>query len=236
MNDRRHSARIGSHAGSMDTPGRNAIPPRAAPRLYLVTPPVDDPAACAEGLAAALNSADVAAVLMRFAPGDERTLINRVKALSPAVQASGVALLLEGHADLVARAGADGAHLRDIDAFNAALSALKPQRIAGCGGFKTRHDAMLAAEAAADYVMFGEPDENGRRPGFDAVLDRVGWWAEVFEVPCVAFAASLDEVEDLARAGADFVAVGDLAWNDAHGPAAALAAAAQRLAVAEPVR
>ena len=227
---------MGSHAGSMGTPGRKAIPPRAAPRLYLVTPPVDDPAACAEELAAALKSADVAAVLMRFAPGDERALINRVKALSQIVQGSGVALLLNGHADIVARAGADGAHLTGIDAFNAALSALKPQRIAGCGGLKTRHDAMLAAEGAADYVMFGEPDAEGRRPGFDAVLDRVGWWAEVFEVPCVAFAASLDEVEDLARAGADFVAIGDLAWSDARGPATALAAAAQRLAVAEPVQ
>jgi thiamine-phosphate pyrophosphorylase len=232
MNDRRHSARMGSHAGSMATPGRKAVPPRAAPRLYLVTPPVDDPAACADKLAAALKSADVAAVRMRLAPGDERTLINRVKSLADVVQGSGVALLLDGHADIVARAGADGAHLADIDAFNAALSALKPQRIAGCGGLKTRHDAMLAAEQSADYVMFGEPDAEGRRPGFDAVLERVGWWAEVFEAPCVGFAASLDEVEAVAHAGADFVAVDDVVWHDA----ATLKQAAQRLTVAEPVR
>src|SRR2546423_377768 len=121
MNDRRHSARMGSHAGSMGTPGRKATPPRAAPRLYLVTPPVDDPAVCADALAAALKSADVAAVLMRLAPGDERTLINRVKALSQIVQGGGAALLLDGHADLVARASADGAHLTGIDTFSAAL-------------------------------------------------------------------------------------------------------------------
>ena len=221
---------MGSHAGSMGM-GRKAIPPRAVPRLYLVMPPVDDPAACAQGLAAALTSADVAAVMMRLTPGDERALINRVKALTPAVQGGGAALLLDGHAEIVARAGADGAHLADIGSFTAALSTLKPQRIAGCGGLKTRHDAMLAAESGADYVMFGEPDADGRRPGFDAVLERIAWWAEVFEAPCVGFAASLDEVAALARAGADFVAIGDALWSDS----AMLGQAAQRLSVAEPV-
>jgi thiamine-phosphate pyrophosphorylase len=143
--------------------------------------------------------------------------------------------LLNGHIDIVMRAGADGAHLTGIEAFTSALATLKPQRIAGCGGLKTRHDAMLAAETG-DYVMFGEPDADGRRPGFDAVLERIEWWAEVFEIPCVGFAASLDEVEALAQAGADFVAVGDLVWSDTRGAAAALTEVAQRLVVAEPVQ
>lgn len=223
---------MGSHAGSMGTPGRKAIPPRAAPRLYLVTPPVDDPVACADELAAALKAADVAAVLMRLAPGDERALINRVKVLAPIAQDSGAALLLDGHADIVARAGADGAHLPDIDSFSAALSLLKPQRIAGCGGLKTRHDAMLAAETGADYVMFGEPDADGQRPGFDAVLERVSWWAEVFEAPCVGFAASLDEIEALVQSGADFIAIGDATWSDTE----ALRQAVKRLTATEAVQ
>lgn len=222
---------MGSHAGSMGTPGRNAVQPRAAPRLYLVTPPVGEPAGWTDKLAAAQKAADVAAVLARLAPGDVRTLIRRAKALGEVVQNAGAALLLDGHADIVVRAGADGAHLADIDAFTAALPTLKPQRIAGCGGLKTRHDAMLAAEQGADYVMFGEPDAGGRRPGFDAVLERVDWWVEVFEAPCIGFAASLDEAEALAQAGADFVAVGDDIWSDA----AMLTQAVQRLAVAEAV-
>ena len=94
---------------------------------------------------------------------------------------------------------------------------------------------MLAAEAGADYVMFGEPDAAGRRPAFDAIAERVAWWAELFEIPCVGFAASLDEVEPLAAAGADFVAVGDCVFGDARGCAAAMADAARRLAVAETV-
>ena len=208
---------------------------RETARLYLVTPPVGDPAAVAD-LAAALKAADVAAVLLRLAPADELTLINRIKALTPIVHDSEVALLLDGHADIVARAGADGAHLADIEAFGAALPTLKPERIAGCGGLVTRHDAMLAAETGADYVMFGEPDASGRRPSFEAVLERVSWWAEVFQIPCVGYAASLDEVEALSDARADFIAVGDLVWSDTRGAAAAIAAVAQHLAVTEPAR
>jgi thiamine-phosphate pyrophosphorylase len=63
----------------------------------------------------------------------------------------------------------------------------------------------------------------------------VAWWAELFEIPCVGFAASLDEVKPLVAAGADFVAIGDCIFADARGDAAAVAEAARRLAVAETV-
>jgi thiamine-phosphate pyrophosphorylase len=91
---------------------------------------------------------------------------------------------------------------------------------------------MVAAEAGADYVMFGEPDAAGRRPSLEAIADRVAWWAELFEVPCVGFAASLEEVEPLAAAGADFVAM-DCVFADAASTAASVADAAQRLARVE---
>jgi len=204
--------------------------PRPQPRLYLVTPPVEDAAAFAAPLGAALDAGDIAAVLLRLAEADERTLINRIKALAPLVQNKGAALIIDAHADLVARAGADGAHLTGIDAFDEALDTLKPERIIGIGGLASRHDAMLAAEHGADYVMFGEPDAAGHRPAFDAVDERVAWWAEVFEVPCVGYAASLDEVAALVAAGADFIALGDFIWRE---PRAAVAAAAQRLAQPE---
>jgi thiamine-phosphate pyrophosphorylase len=210
-------------------------PRRPDPRLYLVSPEVADAASFAGTLAAALAGADVAAVLLRLAGRDERSLINIAKALAPVVQDTGAACLLAGHPDIVARVGADGAHLTGIDAFSAARSALQPERIAGCGGLATRHDAMLAGEAGADYVLFGEPDQFGHRPSFEAVAERVRWWAEIFAPPCVGFAATLSEVEVLATAGADFVAVGDCIFDDERGPAAALADAAQRLALPEAV-
>ena len=211
-------------------------PRRPDPRLYLVSPEVADTGSFADLLAAALTGADVAAVLLRLAGHeDERSLIKIGKKLAPVVQGTGAALLLAGHPDIVARLGADGAHLNGIDAFNAARSALQPERIAGCGGLTTRHEAMLAGEAGADYVLFGEPDQAGHRPSLEAIAERVSWWAEIFQPPCVGFAATLAEVAVLARAGADFVAVGDCIFNDSRGPAAALAEAAQCLALPEAV-
>lgn len=201
--------------------------PNSSPRLYLVVPPLTDPAAVVAALMPALAAADIAAVLLRLPAADERTLINYIKQIAPIVQERGVALLLEGHADLVARAGADGAHISGGDAVKDAASMLKPDRIVGAGGLAGRHDAMQAAESGADYVMFGEPASAGKRPSFEAIEDRVAWWVEVFEIPCVAYAESLAEVESLAAA--EFVALGPFIFDDPRGAAAAVADAAARL-------
>jgi thiamine-phosphate pyrophosphorylase len=217
----------------MASRGNRTEPKRPIPRLYLVTPAVADPAMVGDMLGVAVRSGDVAAVLLRLAAADERTLINRAKVLAPVVQDQGAALLLDGLPDIVAHVGADGAHLSDIAAFEAALGTLKPTRIAGCGGLQTRHDAMLAAEAGADYVMFGEPDQRQHRPSLDAVVKRVDWWAELFEVPCVGFAGDIEEVAPLADAGAEFIALGDWIFDYPQGAAAAVAEAANRLAPVE---
>ena len=206
---------------------------RPTPRLYVLTPAVSDPATLSGGLAEMSRAVDVAAVLLRLPDADERSLINRVKAVAPGVQAAGAALLVDGRPDIVARAGADGAHLTGPDALKPAVPMLKPNYIAGAGGLRSRHDAMVAAEAGADYVMFGEPDAAGRRPSHDAVVDRIAWWAEVFEIPCVAYATALDDIDALVAAGADFVAVGDALFDDPRGPKAAAADAAARLNLTE---
>jgi thiamine-phosphate pyrophosphorylase len=202
--------------------------PRPQPRLYLVTPALEDAAAFVAPLEAALAAGDVAAVLLRLADGDERSLINRIRGLASTVQKRDAALIIDGRAELVARSGADGAHLTGIEAFGEAVATLKPDRISGIGGLSSRHDAMVAAETGADYVMFGEPND-GERPAFDAIEERVAWWAEVFEAPCVGYAASLDEVAALTKAGADFVTLGDFVWREPQNIAAQVAAAAQRL-------
>jgi thiamine-phosphate pyrophosphorylase len=199
-----------------------AAPPRPVPRLYLATPEVDDASPWLASLSGLLAGADVAAVLLRLKPVDQRTMISRIKALAPAIQDRGAALLLDGHVELVARAGADGAHLSGIAALEEALPSLKPDRIAGVGGLATRHDSMAAGELGADYVLFGEPDAQKGRPSMQAIAERLQWWAELFEPPCVGFAASREEAFEFAAAGADFVLVGDLIWNDRRGAAAAL--------------
>ncbi len=208
------------------------VPPRPAPRLYLATSEVDDPSQLASQLAELLAASDVAAVLLRLKPTDQRTMISRVKTLAPVIQNAGAALLLDGHVELVARAGADGAHLNGLAALEDALPSLKPDRIAGVGGLATRHDSMAAGEAGADYVLFGEPDANGQRPSVDAIAERLQWWDELFEPPCIGFAASREEAFEFTRVGADFVLVGDFIWADPRGAKAALIDAAQAIAQA----
>ncbi len=207
----------------------NPQPPRR--RLYLITPALGDPAAFLRDIDAALTAGDIAAILLCLEQSDERTLVNRAKAVAAGVQRRDIALLLDGHAELAARAGADGAHLTGIEALTAALGMLKPDRIAGAGGLRSRHDAMLAGEAGADYAMFGEPDTRGGRPPFEAIEERLHWWSELFEAPCVGYAASLDEVAPLAQAGADFVTLGDWLWTQAKEPAAVIAEATGRVAL-----
>lgn len=169
-----------------------------------------------------LAAADVAAVLVRLKETDQRSMISCIKALAPVVQNAGAALLVDGHPEIVARGGADGAHLSGIAALEEAAPSLKPDRIAGVGGLVTRHDSMDAGEIGADYVLFGEPDAEGQRPSSQAIAERLDWWAELFEPPCVGFAASLEEAHDFAASGADFVLVDDLVWADPRGPKAAL--------------
>jgi thiamine-phosphate pyrophosphorylase len=196
---------------------------RPMPRLYLATPVVDDPKTLIASLPGLLAGADVAAVLVRLKTADQRGMISAIKALAPPIQNAGAALLLDGHVELVARSGADGAHLTGIAAFEEALPSLKPDRIAGVGGLATRHDSMTAGELGADYVLFGEPDAREQRPSIEAIAERLGWWAELFEPPCVGFAASREEAYAFAAAGADFVLVGDFVWADPRGASAALA-------------
>ncbi len=204
-------------------------PQRPAPRLYLATPVVADPAQFVSELPALLAAADVAAVLLRLAPGDERSIIQRAKALA-VVQEAGAALLIDQHFGQVARAGADGANVSGIEAMQEAMPSLKPDRILGVGGLVTRHDAMVAGEAGADYVLFGEPDAKGERPSAEAICERLDWWTELFEPPCVGFATTVEEAELFAAAGADFVLLSDFIWQDSRGAKTALIEAGKAVA------
>lgn len=208
-------------------------PPAA--RLMLVTPWIGDAAGAAKYLALACGAGDIAAVIARLSPASDEELVARARALLPVVQETGAALVLQDRAALAVKIGADGAHLSSTHVFGEARSLLKPAAIAGAGGLATRHEAMRAGEAGADYVMFGEPDAAGKRPSFSAIIERVGWWAEIFEVPCVAYAATLDEIAALVAAGADFIALADGVWADANIARTAITDALSRLAIPAPV-
>ncbi|WP_353187168.1 thiamine phosphate synthase [Bosea sp. (in: a-proteobacteria)] len=184
-------------------------------RLMLVTPPVEDADAMAFRLMQAMAGGDVAAILLRLAPGDDRSRIERVKRLAGPVQANNVALVVEDTPLVAARGGADGVHLTGGPAAIAeARSSLKSERIIGAGGLRARHDAMDVGEAGVDYVLFGEPRPDGSVPPLPAVIERAGWWAEIFETPCVAYAPDAAAIEPLVETGAEFVALGAWAFDE----------------------
>ena len=175
----------------------------------------------------------MACLLLRLAPAAERDLKAIVKDFAPMVQEGGTALLIEDPR-LVAHTGADGVHATGADEpLAAALDAMKPERIAGVGSLASRDEAMRAGEAGADYVMFGDAGFAAEGPAPDDVRETLGWWAEIFNVPCVGFARSLDEVQTLALTGAEFVALGDAVWSDSRGPGPAVAEAQAALVRAE---
>ncbi|MGA7805569.1 MAG: thiamine phosphate synthase, partial [Bradyrhizobium sp.] len=77
-----------------------SVPPRPMPRLYLATPSIEDPSSLAESLPGLLAGADIAAVLAKLRPSDPRGKISCIKALAPAIQSAGAALLLDGESEL----------------------------------------------------------------------------------------------------------------------------------------
>ena len=203
-------------------------------RLYLLTPPLGlaDLAAFAPRFAAALAAGDVASALVRIAPeaqGDAKRIAER---MVEAAARADAAILIEGEPRLAARVGADGAHVSGVgDPLSDALASLRPERIVGVGALRGRDDAMAAGEAGADYVMFGEPRKDGYLPPFAETFERSAWWAEIFETPCVAYASTLLEAEELAATGVDFVALGECLWR-APNPEAAAADAKTRITAA----
>lgn len=184
-------------------------------RLMLVTPPVADAEAIVFRLMQAMAGGDIAAIVLRLTPGDDRNRIERVKRLAAPVQANNVALVVEDSALVATRGGADGVHVTGgPEAIAEARSSLKNERIVGAGGLRARHDAMDVGEAGVDYVMFGEPRADGSVPPLTAVIERAGWWAEIFETPCVAYAPDAESIPALVETGAEFVALGAWAFEE----------------------
>lgn len=193
------------------------------PRLYLITPPIEDGEAFASPFEAALASGDVACVLLRFAAPDEGSRKKIAKNLAAIAQSRDVALLVAEDSQLAARAGADGAHVTGLgENLEAALQSLKPSRIVGVGGLASRDEAMIAGESGVDYVLFGDLDSGGESA--EKTLERAAWWAEIFQIPCVAVAHDLAEVGKLARSGCEFIALGADFFVDAQAIRAAQAA------------
>ena len=179
-------------------------------QFFLLTPRIDDPSAFRPKLDAAIATGAFSVIYARFAASTESDLKRMAMAYQTPVQDAGIAYIVDCPEDprLIARMGLDGVHLHGLSKVADAIETLKPERIVGLGGVKTRHDAMEAGEMDIDYLMFGEPRPDDSVPTPEQTIERVQWWASIFNVPCVAYAANLETVGPLAATGAEFIALG----------------------------
>lgn len=159
-------------------------------------------------LAAALASGDAASVVIGVPEGAPA---GEVQALIGAVQAAGAAALIRDDARLARTLKADGVHLSagNAKAFGEVREIVGSRAVVGVDAGRSRHEAMVAGEAGAEYVAFGIPDHvDDRVKAHRRRCELVAWWSEIFEVPVVAFdVATAEEAGQLAAAGADFIAL-----------------------------
>ena len=195
-------------------------------QLYLITPPRID-AQFAETLAEALSSGEVAALQIRLKDHNPDEIRQLAPPLIAMAQAQGVAAILNDDVELAAELGCDGVHLGQGDgSVKAAREILGKERTIGVTCHDSRHLAMLAGEAGADYVAFGAffPTTT-KTVTHQADIDLVKWWVEVFELPCVAIGGiTTGNAGPLIEARADFIAVSSGVWQHPEGPAAAVIA------------
>lgn len=196
-------------------------------RLYLITPPKIEPRAFAEELKSALAGGDVASLQLRLKDGSDDDIRRATGILMPIAQAADVAFILNDRPDLAAEMGCDGVHVGQGDApYAQARAAVGRNAIVGVTCHNSRHLAMEAGEAGADYVAFGAffPTRT-KDPKTRADLDLLQWWGEMMVVPCVAIGGiTVENARPLVEAGADFLAVSAGVWNFPQGPGPAVAA------------
>lgn len=196
------------------------------PQFMLIAPRIDDPQAYLARFSALAETGALAVALLDVQAESDAALKRKLDLLAAPLQAAGIACLVAAPDDprLVARLGLDGVHASAGDDLGALVEALKPNRILGVGGLRSRHEAMEAGEKDIDYVMFGEPRPDGYLPPLSQTIERAEWWAQIFNVPCIAYAPDLDSVAPLAATGAEFIALGPWLF-EAQDPAQLLAEA-----------
>ena len=181
-------------------------------RLYLTLPATRSPM-IERFLAEVIEATDVACVLFcqEGTVESDPALDLRLRELT---LAHDVALLVENDAARAERIGADGVHLpADAALYGQAREHLGRRAIVGVGCNKSRHEAMLLAELGADYVAFG-PTVAASDRELEERAALIAWWSEIFVVPSVAWNVETpEEAADLARLGANFVALAPSIWQ-----------------------
>ena len=197
-------------------------------RLYLITPPaIADIDAFARDLDAALSAGEVAALQIRLKDMPEDHVRRVATVLAPVAHRHGTAVLMNDFVELAKELKLDGVHVGQSDmAYRDARRILGSDAMIGVTCHNSRHLAMDAAEAGADYVAFGAFFPTSTKPvEHMAELETLSIWQETMETPCVAIGGiTADNAGGVAKAGADFIAVSGAVWNHPEGPAAGVRA------------
>src|SRR5260221_953083 len=194
-------------------------------RLYLVTPPAFDPLRFRDALTQALAAGDVACVQLRLKDAADDELRRAGDCRRPMGQRRGPAFLLNDRPDLAAQAGCDGVHVGQQDPpYDEARRLLGADRIVGVTCHDSRHLAIDAAEAGADYVAFGAFFPTTTKPShYRPSLELLAWWGEIMTVPSVAIGGITPRNSaPLVCAGPDFLAAFIAGWGHPEGPRAAV--------------
>jgi thiamine-phosphate pyrophosphorylase len=195
-------------------------------RLYLITPPKLDPRSFAETLRRTLGAGDVASLQLRLKDASDDEVRRAVEILMPIAQAREVAFILNDRPDLAHELRCDGVHIGQDDMGYAEARAIVGRDcIVGVTCHNSRHLAIGAAEAGADYVAFGAffPSTT-KTVTTPASLEIIEWWSGLMEVPCVAIGGiTVENCKPVIAAGADFLAVAGGVWNYKGGPKEAVA-------------
>ena len=203
--------------------------------LYLITPASLEPAAFAAEFEAALEGGPVSCLQLRLKNVEDDAVREAAQVLMPVCAEHDVAFLINDRPDLAAEVGADGVHVGQQDTdYAVARRTVGPDKVVGVTCHSSRHLALVAAEAGADYVAFGAffPTRT-KTPKTRAGIDILEWWSALMEVPCVAIGGITHEnCGPLVHAGADFLAVVDAVWSSPTGPADAVASIHHAIAAA----
>ena len=194
------------------------------PQITLITPPAFELEVFPDQLAAVMDGFDIACLRLSLASADADFIARAADACRVVAHARDVAIVIENHVKFVEPHGLDGVHLTDgARQVRTLRKDLGADAIIGTFCGVSRHDAMGAAEAGADYAAFGPAGETALGRGEVLNFDVIEWWSQVIEVPCITEGAlTLDLIARYAPV-TDFFAIGPEIWGS-DDPSAALKA------------
>jgi len=196
-------------------------------RLVLIAPQGAKPQALVDALA----GGDVASLILPSWDMDDDAFQRHAEAVVPGAQAAGVAAMIAGEARIAMRARADGIHVEagggnGRRALEEAIEKHQGKLMVGAGGATSRDEALELGEARPDYLFFGRFGYDNKPEPHPRNLKLAAWWAEMVQIPCIVLGGSdIASAVEVARTGADFVALSEAVFGDGVEPAGAVARA-----------